>query len=49
MLKKDVAIKTVWETLDRMLLENVKPSELSLFLECRLQLNFSWKGLSALE
>lgn len=49
MLKKDVAIKTVWENSDRMLLENVNPSEVSLFLECRLQLNFSWKGFSALE
>lgn len=49
MLKKDVAIKTVWETSDRMLLENVNPSELNLFLECTLQLNFSWKRLSALE
>jgi len=45
MLKKDVVIKTVWEILDRMLLENINPSELSLFLECTLQLNFSWKGL----
>lgn len=28
-----------------MLLENVNPSELNLFLECTLQLNFSWNGL----
>lgn len=49
MLKKDVVIKAVWEILDRMLLENVNPSELNLFLECTLQLNFSWKVLSAQE
>lgn len=49
MLKKNAVIKTVWEILDRMLLENVNASELDLFLECRLQWNVSWKGLPAPE